>query len=167
MTFFDPNLVITSNFSRRNIRLCKFFVFVGVFFSKLSNFWSFWFPFEFQVAPKRSKFVICPGVNLTFWEDDDIFRRIWKNQNLFKTKRIPNTNGIQEAPWVYWQDLGVRLLVGFRGGGQNPGSSGHFKVVKDTHREKITLKLNSSAYEKYKYRHLGPWYIKLTLFKRC
>ena len=31
---------------------------------------------------------------------------------------------------------------------------------------KSTLKLNSSAYEKYEYRHLGHWYIKLTLFKR-
>ena len=31
---------------------------------------------------------------------------------------------------------------------------------------KSTLKLNSSAYEKYEYGHLGCWYIKLTLFKR-
>ena len=31
---------------------------------------------------------------------------------------------------------------------------------------KSTLKLNSSAYEKYEYGHLGRWYIKLTLFKR-
>ena len=31
---------------------------------------------------------------------------------------------------------------------------------------KSTLKLNCSAYEKYKYGHLGCWYIKLTLFKR-
>ena len=38
--------------------------------------------------------------------------------------------------------------------------------VKDTHREKSTLKLNSSAYGKYEYGHLGRWYIKLTLFKR-
>ena len=32
--------------------------------------------------------------------------------------------------------------------------------VKDTHRQKGTLKLNSSAYEKYEYGHLGRWYIK-------
>ena len=32
---------------------------------------------------------------------------------------------------------------------------------KDAHREKNTLKLNSSAYEKYEYGHLGHWYIKL------
>ena len=38
--------------------------------------------------------------------------------------------------------------------------------VEDTHREKNTLKLDSSAYEKYEYGHLGHWYIKLTLFKR-
>ena len=31
---------------------------------------------------------------------------------------------------------------------------------------KSTLKLNSRAYEKYEYEHLGRWYIKLTLFKR-
>ena len=31
---------------------------------------------------------------------------------------------------------------------------------------KSTLKLNSSVYEKYKYGHLGYWYMKLTLFKR-
>ena len=31
--------------------------------------------------------------------------------------------------------------------------------VKDIHREKNTLK--------YEYEHLGRWYIKLTLFKRC
>ena len=31
---------------------------------------------------------------------------------------------------------------------------------------KSTLKLNSSAYEKYEYGHLGRWYIKLTLIKR-
>ena len=31
---------------------------------------------------------------------------------------------------------------------------------------KSTLKLNSSANEKYEYGHLGCWYIKLTLFKR-
>ena len=30
---------------------------------------------------------------------------------------------------------------------------------------KSTLKLNSSAYEKYESGHLGRWYIKLTLFK--
>ena len=29
-----------------------------------------------------------------------------------------------------------------------------------------TLKLKSSAYEKYEFEHLGRWYIKLTLFKR-
>ena len=29
---------------------------------------------------------------------------------------------------------------------------------------KSFLKLNSSAYEKYEYGHLGCWYIKLTLF---
>ena len=39
--------------------------------------------------------------------------------------------------------------------------------VKDIHREKNTLKLNFTAYEKYEYEHLGRWYIKLTLFKRC
>ena len=38
-------------------------------------------------------------------------------------------------------------------------------TFKDTHRES-TLKLNSSAYEKYEYGHLGGWYIKLTLFNR-
>ena len=38
--------------------------------------------------------------------------------------------------------------------------------VKDTHREKNTLKLNSSANEKYEYEHLGCWYTKLTLFNR-
>ena len=37
---------------------------------------------------------------------------------------------------------------------------------KDTRREKSTLKLNSNAYEKYEYGHLGRWYIKLTLCKR-
>ena len=37
---------------------------------------------------------------------------------------------------------------------------------KDTHSEKGTLKLNSSAYEKYEYGHLGRWYIKVTLFKK-
>ena len=37
----------------------------------------------------------------------------------------------------------------------------------DIHREKNTLKLNFTAYEKYEYEHLGRWYIKLTLFKRC
>ena len=31
---------------------------------------------------------------------------------------------------------------------------------------KGTLNLNSNAYEKYEYEHLGCWYIKLTLFKR-
>ena len=31
---------------------------------------------------------------------------------------------------------------------------------------KSTLKVNSSAHEKYEYGHLGRWYIKLTLFKR-
>ena len=31
---------------------------------------------------------------------------------------------------------------------------------------KCTLKLNSSAHEKYEYGYLGCWYIKLTLFKR-
>ena len=30
---------------------------------------------------------------------------------------------------------------------------------------KNTLKLNSSAYEKYEYEHLGRWHIKLILFK--
>ena len=40
------------------------------------------------------------------------------------------------------------------------------KIFKNTHREKSTLKLNSSAYEEYKYGHLSRWYIKLTLFKR-
>ena len=30
---------------------------------------------------------------------------------------------------------------------------------------KSTLKLNPSTHEKYKYGHLGRWYIKLTLFK--
>ena len=39
--------------------------------------------------------------------------------------------------------------------------------VKDIHREKNTLKLNFTAHEKYEYGHLGRWYIKLTLFKRC
>ena len=39
--------------------------------------------------------------------------------------------------------------------------------VKDIHREKNTLKLNFTTYEKYEYEHLGRWYIKLTLFKRC
>ena len=38
--------------------------------------------------------------------------------------------------------------------------------VKGTRREKNTLKLNSSPYEKYEYGHLGRWYIKLILFKR-
>ena len=28
-------------------------------------------------------------------------------------------------------------------------------LIKDTHREKSTLKLNSCAYEKYEYGHLG------------
>ena len=41
-----------------------------------------------------------------------------------------------------------------------------WKVIKDTHREKSTLKLNSSAYEKYEDGQLDCWYIKLTLFKR-
>ena len=40
------------------------------------------------------------------------------------------------------------------------------KMFKDTHREKNTVKLNSSAYKKYKFGHLSRWYIKLTLFKR-
>ena len=31
---------------------------------------------------------------------------------------------------------------------------------------KITLKQNSSAYEKYEYGHLGRWYIKTTLYER-
>ena len=30
---------------------------------------------------------------------------------------------------------------------------------------KSTLKINSNAYEKYEYGHLGYWHIKLTLFK--
>ena len=37
---------------------------------------------------------------------------------------------------------------------------------KDTHMEKNTLKLNSNAFEKYEYRHLGGWYIKPTLYTR-
>ena len=36
--------------------------------------------------------------------------------------------------------------------------------IKSTHREKAPQNLNSSAYEKYEYGHLGCWYIKLTLF---
>ena len=32
--------------------------------------------------------------------------------------------------------------------------------------KKHLLKLNSRAYEKYEFGHLGRWYIKLTLFKR-
>ena len=31
--------------------------------------------------------------------------------------------------------------------------------------EKSTLKLNSSAYEKYEYGHLGRWYIKLIFLR--
>ena len=46
------------------------------------------------------------------------FRRIRKNQNLGKKKRILNTNGIQEALRVPWQDLRLTLLVGFWGGDQ-------------------------------------------------
>ena len=38
--------------------------------------------------------------------------------------------------------------------------------VKVAHREKAPQKINSSAYKKYQYGHLGHWYIKLTLFKR-
>ena len=52
------------------------------------------------------------------------------------------------------------------------------EVITREHREEIgnrlsrilpgksTLKLKSSAYEKYEFEHLGRWYIKLTLFKR-
>ena len=36
---------------------------------------------------------------------------------------------------------------------------------KDTHKEKSTLKLNSSAYEKYEQGHLGRWYIQLTFLR--
>ena len=36
-------------------------------------------------------------------------------------------------------------------------------VIKDTHRKKNTLKLNSGAFKKYENGHLGHWYIKLTL----
>ena len=75
------------------------------------------------------------GVNQSFLERCR-FRGIGKNQNWVKTKSNPNTNGIQEALWVYWLDLGVKLLVGFQGGGQSPGSSGHFKVFNDTYRGK-------------------------------
>ena len=39
-------------------------------------------------------------------------------------------------------------------------------LLKRYSQEKSTLKLNSSAYEKYEYWHLGHWCIKLTLFKR-
>ena len=52
-------------------------------------------------------------ISLGIWR----FRGIGKNQNWVKTKCNPNTNGIQEALWVYWQDLGVKLLVGFQGEG--------------------------------------------------
>ena len=38
--------------------------------------------------------------------------------------------------------------------------------IKDTHREKRTVKKDSSAYKKYKYGHLGRWYIKSTSYKR-
>ena len=31
---------------------------------------------------------------------------------------------------------------------------------------KCTLKLNSSAHEKYEYTYLGRWWFKLTLFNR-
>ena len=32
--------------------------------------------------------------------------------------------------------------------------------------KKLTLKKNSSNYEKYEYGHLGSWYIKSTRYKR-
>ena len=38
-------------------------------------------------------------------------------------------------------------------------------VLKDTHREK-TPSNKTPAHEKYKYGHLGSWYIKSTLCKR-
>ena len=41
-----------------------------------------------------------------------------------------------------------------------------FFTVKDNHREKSTLLLNGSTYEKCEYGYLGRLYIKLTLFKR-
>ena len=40
------------------------------------------------------------------------------------------------------------------------------KSVQGYSQGKDTLKLNSSAYEKYEYGHLDRWYIKLALFKR-
>ena len=46
------------------------------------------------------------------------------------------------------------------------GVSFAFDGFKDNHREKSTLKLNSSVYGKYEYWHLGHWNIKLTIFKR-
>ena len=36
--------------------------------------------------------------------------------------------------------------------------------IKDTLREKNNFKQNSIAYEKYKYGHLGSWYIKSTIY---
>ena len=38
--------------------------------------------------------------------------------------------------------------------------------TKEYSQGKIILKLNSSAYKRHEYGHLGCWYIKLTLFKR-
>ena len=58
------------------------------------------------------------------------FGGIGKNQNLGTTKRILNINEILEALRVSWQDLGLKLLVGFWGGGQNTVSSDFFKVFK-------------------------------------
>ena len=45
-------------------------------------------------------------------------------------------------------------------------AGGYYDNDKITLKGKSTLKLNSSAHEKYEYGHLGRWYIKLTLFKR-
>ena len=39
-------------------------------------------------------------------------------------------------------------------------------LIKDTHREKApSNKTPASVYEKYKFEHLGSWYIKETLYK--
>ena len=98
------------------------------------------------------------GVNqksLGIWR----FRGIGKNQNWVETKCNPNTNGIQEALRVYWQDLGVKE------GGKALKALAILKYLRILTRKKHPKIKLSSIYEKYQYSHLSRWYIKLTLFK--
>ena len=87
----------------------------------------------------------------------EILMNIWQN-----SKKVP-----QWGKYVTWE---------FKWWFQNASSTGYFyefdlylgrkKYIQGYSQGKTTLKLNSRAYEKYEYGHLGCWYIKLTLFQR-